>query len=83
MKHVFVILSAIVVISTGIFLPYIHGDYDRFAVGISYILQFAAFTSLLFVPLGLIWLILNIVMGKAEAVKYPLYTFTSGKQLSL
>ena len=74
MKHVIAILTAIVAISTGIFLPYIHGDYDRFAVGIFYILQFAAFASLLFAPLGILLLILNIVNRKnAEAVKYPLY----------
>ncbi|MEQ1585278.1 MAG: hypothetical protein ABL895_05325 [Cyclobacteriaceae bacterium] len=74
MKHIFVIVFSIVVIEAGIFLPYIHGDYDFFAVGLSYIFQFAAFTSLLLVPLGLIWFILNIVNGKnAEAVKYPVY----------
>jgi hypothetical protein len=74
MKHIFVIFSTIVVIVAGIFLPYIHGDYDFFAVGLSYIFQFAAFTALLFVPLGLIWLILNLIHGKnRDGVKYPGY----------
>lgn len=74
MKHFFVIVSLIAIILVGIFLPYIHGDYDFFAVGLSYIFQFAAFISLLFVPLGIIWFLLNLIKGKnTEGVKYPRY----------
>jgi len=74
MKHIFTILLTIVIISAGIFLPFIRGDYDYFAVGLSYIFQFGIFTSLLLVPTGLIWLILNIVNRQnKQTVKYPLY----------
>ena len=74
MKHLFTILLIIVIILTGIFLPFIHGDYDYFAVGLSYIFQFGIFTSLLLVLTGLIWLILNIVNRQnKQTVKYPLY----------
>ncbi|MFA6084264.1 hypothetical protein [Mucilaginibacter sp.] len=59
---------------TGIFLPYVHGDYDNFAVGLSYIFQFGSFASLLLVPTGLVWLILNISNGRnKQTAKYPLY----------
>lgn len=34
MKHFFVILLSIVVILLGMYLPYTHGDYDYFAVGL-------------------------------------------------
>lgn len=62
------------VILTGIFLPYVHGDYDYFAVGLSYIFQFASFASLLLVPVGLVWCLLNIVKRKNQkAVRYPFY----------
>jgi hypothetical protein len=74
MKHVFLILLTIVIILTGIFLPYIHGDYDYFAVGLSYIFQFAIFASLLLVPIGLIWCIMDFFNRKNyEIVKYPIF----------
>ncbi|MBN8790104.1 MAG: hypothetical protein J0I84_23725, partial [Terrimonas sp.] len=74
MKHIFLIVLTIVIILTGIFLPFIHGDYDHFAVGLSYIFQFGVFSSLLLVPTGLIWLILNITNRQnKQTVKYPLY----------
>lgn len=74
MKHIFIILLTIAIIVTGIFLPYIHGDYDNFAVGLSYIFQFGFFASLLLVPKGLIWLMLNITIGRNNPTgKYPPY----------
>lgn len=74
MKHAFLILLIIAITVTGIFLPYMPGDYDYFAVGLSHIFQFAAFTSLLLVPVGLIWLMLNIANRKNNKdIKYPLY----------
>lgn len=75
MKHVFLILLIIVVVLTGIFLPYFHGDYDYFAVGLSYIFQFGAFASLLLIPLGLICCILDFGnKGKInEPASYPTY----------
>jgi len=57
---------------TGIFLPYFPGDYDYFAVGISSTFQFATLVSLLLVPIGLIWGIMDWVNRKnSEANKYP------------
>jgi hypothetical protein len=74
MKHVFIILLTITIIVTGIFLPYIPGDYDYFAVGLSHIFQFSIFASLLLVPTGLIWLILNITKGRSmPTAKYHIY----------
>lgn len=61
MKHLILILLSVIIILTGIFLPYLHGDYDYFAVGLSYILQFAAFASLLLVPIGIICLGITLV----------------------
>jgi len=74
MKHLFLILLTITIWVTGIFLPYFHGDYDYFAVGLSYITQFAGFAALLFVPIGLIWYILDLGNRKNnETAKYPGY----------
>jgi hypothetical protein len=74
MKHAFFILVIISIIVTGIFLPYVHGDYDYFAVGLSYIFQSVTFVSLLLVPTGLLWCILDFINRKNyETVKYPLY----------
>lgn len=74
MKHIFIILFIIAIIVIGIFLPYTHGDYDNFAVGLSYIFQFGFLASLLLVPTGLIWLILNITAGRNNpAVQYRRY----------
>jgi len=74
MKHLFLILFTIAIIVTGIFLPYVHGDYDNFAVGLSYIFQFGSFASLLLVPTGLVWLILNVSNARnKQTAKYPLY----------
>lgn len=75
MKNFIIILLTIAIIVTAIFLPYFHGDYDYFAVGISYIVQFASFASLLLVPIGLAWGIKNFVNSKNnnETNPYPVY----------
>jgi hypothetical protein len=74
MKHIFIILLAIAIIAGSIFLPYVPGDYDSFAVGLSYIFQFTSFASLLLVPLGIIRLIRDVI-GKSnkQTVKNPRY----------
>lgn len=59
MKHTLSIVLIIAVTVTGMLLPYMHGDHDYFAVGISSIIQFAAFASLLFVPIGVIWCLMD------------------------
>lgn len=64
LKHVFLILLITTIVVVGIFLPFMHGDYDYFAVGISMTIQFAAFTSLLFVPVGLIWCLLDFIKSR-------------------
>jgi len=61
LKHFFLILLTIAIVSTGIFLPYMHGDYDFFAAGLSYILQLSAYASLLLIPAGLILYVMNFV----------------------
>lgn len=47
-----------------IFLPYFPGEYDHLAVMISAIVQIAGFISLLFVPIGISWLIYEMVHRK-------------------
>jgi hypothetical protein len=71
MKHIAIIPVIISILVTGIFLPYLHGDYDHFAVGISSILQFAAFTSVLLVPIGLIWIALRLIKNNNQSVRHP------------
>jgi hypothetical protein len=75
MKHILLILLIIIVAVTGIFLPFIPGDYDYFAVGLSGIFQFAAFASLFLVPVGLTWWIVNFIKGKTDETssKHPIY----------
>ena len=73
MKHIFFILVIIGIIATGLFLPYLHGDYDYFAVGLSSMTQFASFVSLLLVPIGLIWGLMDLFRDRNsdEPVTYP------------
>ena len=73
-KHIFIVVLISCIVLIGIFLPYTPGDYDHFAVGLSYLLQFSAFTSLLLVPVGLIWIIMDFFNRKNNgAIKYPNY----------
>lgn len=73
-KHIILILLIIIAVATGIFLPYIPGDFDHFAVGLSHIFQFASFASLLLVPIGLIWCPMDFVKSKNNPIaKYPIY----------
>lgn len=73
-KHILILVLISCIVLIGIFLPYTRGDYDHFAVGLSYLLQFSAFTSLLLVPVGLIWIIMDFVNRRNnEAMKYPSY----------
>ena len=74
MKHVLLILLLISIVLVAIFLPYIPGDYDYFAVGLSGIVQFASFTSLLHVPLGLTWCIIDFIKNKNSGPsRHPIY----------
>lgn len=59
MTHPSLILLIILALLTGIVLPYIPGEYDHFAAGISSVLQFASFATLLFVPAGIYLYIRN------------------------
>lgn len=52
-------LLLIAIITGCIFLPYMPGEYDSFSVPLSTITQLASITSLLFVPLGIMWLIVG------------------------
>ncbi len=67
-------LLAIALLVAGVFLPYIPGDYDYAAARLSGIVQFAAFASLLLVPIGLAWCILDLVRrGKHQTTRHPVY----------
>lgn len=56
-KHIILLLLITTTITGCIFLPFMAGDYDSFSVTLSAILQLAVITSLLLVPVGIIWLI--------------------------
>lgn len=57
LKHSVIIFILILLISGCMFLPFLPGDYDAFSVPLSAMAQFGAFAGLLFVPIGLIWLV--------------------------
>lgn len=71
MKHALLILFLILVLLTGMYLPYAHGDYDPFAVGLSSIFQFAGFASALLIPVGLIAIIKNFLNNENNKPTYP------------
>lgn len=74
MKHIYIIILTAAILTGGIFLPFVRGDYDHFSVGLSFIFQFAAFASLLLVPVGLIWCLVNFVKRKSKQQQaYPVY----------
>ena len=49
-----------------IFLPYLPGDYDASSITLSGMAQLLAFSSLLFVPIGIGWLIYESIKQKKE-----------------
>lgn len=48
----------------GIFLPFLPGKYDYLAVAVSSVLQVVSFLSLLYVPIGILWLIYELSRRK-------------------
>jgi len=59
-KHFFQITAITGFIAICMFLPYIPGDYDGFAVTLSIMAQLSGIASVLLVPPGIIWLISEI-----------------------
>lgn len=77
MKHIFLIIAVIAICIVVIFLPYMEGEYDPLAVVLSSIFQFANFASLLLIPVGLIWCIMDLV--KRERSPIPKHRAYLGK----
>ncbi|HTF17124.1 MAG TPA: hypothetical protein VK658_03570 [Chryseolinea sp.] len=54
-KHFIFIILSTGALTLGLFRPYMPGDYDSFAAGLSTIIQLVTFASLLLVPMGICW----------------------------
>lgn len=65
-RHTVFIILSIAIISAGMFRPYMTGAHDRFAAGLSTIVQFGCLSALLLVPIGLIGLILDLTLWKGK-----------------
>lgn len=81
MKHFAIFILIITTVLVCIFLPYSPGEYDYFTVALSSIFQFSVFPSLLFIPIGIVWGMLDGVEGRRtnSASKHVIYL----KNLSL
>ena len=64
--HFIRIIVIAILILLLIFLPYLPGDYDASSVTLSGMAQLFGFSSLLFVPIGISWLIYEIIKQKKE-----------------
>jgi len=64
--HFIRIIIITVLILTLIFLPYMPGEYDASAITLSTMAQLLGFSSLLFVPIGIAWLIYEIVKQRKK-----------------
>ena len=50
------VAGALVLLACSVFYPFLPGSHDPLAVPVSQVVQVAAATSLLLVPIGLLWL---------------------------
>ena len=65
--HFIRIITIIILILLLIFLPYFPGEYDASAVTLSTMAQLFGLSSLLLVPIGIAWLIYEIIKLKKES----------------
>ena len=65
--HSIRIIVIAIIILIMIFLPYLPGDYDASSVTLSGMAQLLGFSSLLFVPIGIGWLIYSIKQKKESS----------------
>jgi len=64
--HFIRIIIIAILISLLIFLPYLPGDYDASSVTLSSMAQLLGFSSLLFVPIGIGWLLYETIKQKKK-----------------
>lgn len=65
-RHIVFIILWIAILCVGMFRPYMTGEYDHLAAGLSTIVQFGCLSSLLMVPIGLVGLILDLTLWKGK-----------------
>jgi len=65
--HFIRIIIIAILILLMIFLPYLPGDYDASSMTLSVMAQLLGFSSLLFVPIGIGWLIYETIKQKKES----------------
>lgn len=68
-RHTFYILLISAAIIFVIFRPFLPGRYDNLSIPLSFMTQIFSFSSLIFVPLGLIWLIRTKTTGIREVTQ--------------
>ena len=67
LKHFIRIIGIAILILLLIFLPYFPGEYDASSVTLSTMAQLLGFSSLLFLPIGIGWLIYELIKQKKES----------------
>ena len=71
-KHFLRITMAVLVMSIFIFLPYFPGDYDAMVITLSTFVQVLAMSGLLFVPVGIIWLMYELLKRKNVTYRFAI-----------
>lgn len=68
-RHTFYILLISAAIIFVMFRPFLPGRYDNLSIPLSFMTQVFSFSSLIFIPLGLIWLIRTRTTGIREVTQ--------------
>ncbi|MGV8091068.1 MAG: hypothetical protein AB2L24_04300 [Mangrovibacterium sp.] len=68
MRHIVTILLICGLIVLCMFRPFMPGRYDNLSVPLSFMTQIFSFSSLLLVPLGLIWIVLKRLTSNREVI---------------
>jgi hypothetical protein len=72
LRHIAQIAGATLLIIVCLFLPYLPGRYDRFAIVLATMAQLLAAAGLVLVPLGLVWLAYEMLRRRAaEPIRPP------------
>jgi hypothetical protein len=66
-KHLIRIAVLLIVALLLMFLPFLPGRYDSLAVNLSYMIQVFCHSALLFIPLGLLWTLLDLTGKKLKS----------------
>lgn len=77
-KHAAAIVAAATLIIACMFYPYLPGQYDALAVTLSAMAQIFAIVGLLLVPIGALWLILELRSGRRAAAREKRFEYGFG-----